>query len=87
MELVLHYMYVVAIKDSGAWQGDTSAELSMIGFWNLIVVWLKVSLTSLLIQRLFPNQFAAARTMEILPLVGTGGRHGSAREHGQVYGQ
>lgn len=43
MELVLHYMYVVAIKDSGAWQGDTPAQLCMIGFWNLIVVWLKVS--------------------------------------------
>lgn len=45
MELVLHSMYVVAIKDSsrfGAWQGDTPFELSMIGFWNLIVVWLKV---------------------------------------------
>jgi hypothetical protein len=38
-------MYIVAIKDSskeGAWQGDTPFELSMIGFWNLIVVWLKV---------------------------------------------
>lgn len=42
MELVLHYMYVVAIKDTNAWQGDTPGQLSMIGFWNLIVVWLKV---------------------------------------------
>jgi D-alanyl-lipoteichoic acid acyltransferase DltB (MBOAT superfamily) len=44
MEWVLHYMYVVAIKDVGpaAWQGATPFELSMIGFWNLIVVWLKV---------------------------------------------
>lgn len=45
MELVLSSMYVVAIKDSsraGAWMGDTPFELSMIGFWNLIVVWLKV---------------------------------------------
>ncbi|KAJ9109124.1 hypothetical protein QFC21_000452 [Naganishia friedmannii] len=42
MEVVLHYMYVVAIKDAGAWQGDTPAELSMIGLWNLIVVWLKL---------------------------------------------
>jgi D-alanyl-lipoteichoic acid acyltransferase DltB (MBOAT superfamily) len=45
MELVLHSMYVVAIKDSsreGAWMGSTPFELSMIGFWNLIVVWLKV---------------------------------------------
>ncbi|SCV73305.1 BQ2448_7231 [Microbotryum intermedium] len=45
MELVLHTMYVVAIKDetrSGAWSGETPFELSMIGFWNLIVVWLKL---------------------------------------------
>lgn len=43
MESILHYMYVVAIKDTKAWQGYTPLELSMIGFWNLIVVWLKVS--------------------------------------------
>lgn len=43
MELILHFMYVVAIKDSAAWQGDTPFELSMIGFWNLIIVWLKVN--------------------------------------------
>lgn len=43
METVLHTMYVVAIKDSAAWEGDSPAEMSMIGFWNLVVVWLKVS--------------------------------------------
>jgi hypothetical protein len=43
MEFVLHFMYVVAIKDTGSWGGDSPAELSMVGFWNLIVVWLKVS--------------------------------------------
>ncbi|KAI9459298.1 MBOAT, membrane-bound O-acyltransferase family-domain-containing protein [Boletus coccyginus] len=32
MEFILHYMYVVAIKDTKAWQGDTPLELSMIGF-------------------------------------------------------
>lgn len=47
MEVILHSMYVVAIKDSardrhGAWANDTPFELSMIGFWNLIVVWLKL---------------------------------------------
>lgn len=42
MEVVLHFMYVVAIKDTGSWDGNSPAELSMIGFWNLIVVWLKV---------------------------------------------
>ncbi|KAF8838855.1 MBOAT-domain-containing protein [Paxillus ammoniavirescens] len=44
MEFILHYMYVVAIKDAKAWPGDTPLELSMIGFWNLIVVWLKLLL-------------------------------------------
>jgi D-alanyl-lipoteichoic acid acyltransferase DltB (MBOAT superfamily) len=48
MEVVLHFMYVVAIKDTGAWQGDTPAELSMVGFWNLIIVWLKVRVVVLL---------------------------------------
>ena len=42
MEFVLHFMYVNAIKDSKAWEGATALELSMIGFWNLIVVWLKL---------------------------------------------
>ncbi|GAA6033010.1 hypothetical protein JCM8097_000096 [Rhodosporidiobolus ruineniae] len=46
MELVLHSMYVVAIKDSGAgwWDGLTAEEVAMVGFWNLIVVWLKLLL-------------------------------------------
>ena len=39
-------MYVVAIKDTGSWGGDSPAELSMVGFWNLIVVWLKVCLVT-----------------------------------------
>lgn len=42
METMLHTMYVVAIKDTSAWDGDSPAELSMIGLWNLVVVWLKV---------------------------------------------
>jgi hypothetical protein len=42
MEVLLHFMYVVAIKDTRAWLGDSLMELCMIGFWNLIVVWLKV---------------------------------------------
>lgn len=47
MEFILHFMYVVAIKDSKAWGGDTPAELSMIGFWNLIIVWLKARIPRL----------------------------------------
>jgi D-alanyl-lipoteichoic acid acyltransferase DltB (MBOAT superfamily) len=42
MEFILHYMYMVAIKDTKAWDGFSAAELSMVGFWNLIIVWLKV---------------------------------------------
>ncbi|TKY85492.1 hypothetical protein EX895_005654 [Sporisorium graminicola] len=42
MELILHFVYVNAIKDSKAWVGATPLELSMIGFWNLIIVWLKL---------------------------------------------
>ena len=42
MEFILHYMYMVAIKDTKAWDGFSAAELSMTGFWNLIIVWLKV---------------------------------------------
>ncbi|KAI0791177.1 MBOAT, membrane-bound O-acyltransferase family-domain-containing protein [Abortiporus biennis] len=42
MEVIQHFMYVVAIKDTKAWHGDSAAELCMIGFWNLIIVWLKL---------------------------------------------
>ncbi|KAI0077283.1 MBOAT-domain-containing protein [Panus rudis PR-1116 ss-1] len=42
LEFILHFMYVVAIKNTKAWAGDTVAELSMVGFWNLIIVWLKL---------------------------------------------
>ncbi|KIM19463.1 hypothetical protein M408DRAFT_31199 [Serendipita vermifera MAFF 305830] len=44
MEMILHFIYVVAIKDTKAWYGDTPMELAMVGFWNLIVVWLKLLL-------------------------------------------
>ncbi|TNY18480.1 glycerol uptake protein [Rhodotorula diobovata] len=46
MELVLHALPVVALKDSGRgwWRGMTAAEVAMVGFWNLIVVWLKLLL-------------------------------------------
>jgi hypothetical protein len=45
MEVILHTMYVVAIKDSGQgwWINLGPMQVSMIGFWNLIIVWLKVS--------------------------------------------
>ena len=46
MEYILHFMYVVAIKDTKSWAGDSPAEIAMIGFWNLIIVWLKVRIPS-----------------------------------------
>jgi hypothetical protein len=56
MEILLHTMYVVAIRDSWgskpdgrggfiqimAWEDDTPFELAMISIWNLVIVWLKV---------------------------------------------
>ncbi|KAJ6567497.1 MBOAT, membrane-bound O-acyltransferase family-domain-containing protein [Mycena sp. CBHHK59/15] len=42
MEFILHYMYVVAMKDTKAWIGDSPAQIGMIGFWNLVIVWLKL---------------------------------------------
>ncbi|KAL0578918.1 glycerol transporter [Marasmius crinis-equi] len=42
MEFILHFMYMVAIKDRKAWSGFSPAEISMVGFWNLIIVWLKL---------------------------------------------
>lgn len=44
MEFILHFMYVNAIKDAHAWKGQTPLQLSMVGFWNLIIVWLKLLL-------------------------------------------
>ncbi|GAA5895848.1 hypothetical protein JCM6882_001395 [Rhodosporidiobolus microsporus] len=50
MEVLLHAMYPVAIKDvrrpdaSGWWEGFSAAEVAMVGFWNLVVVWLKLLL-------------------------------------------
>ena len=57
MELILHYMYVVAMKDTSAWRGDTPFELSMIGFWNLIIVWLKVLYFSRPVLKLYHSFF------------------------------
>jgi D-alanyl-lipoteichoic acid acyltransferase DltB (MBOAT superfamily) len=46
MELVLHYFYVVAISKTGhthdSWSSDTPFQLSMIGYFNLHIIWLKL---------------------------------------------
>jgi len=45
MEVVLHYLYVVAISKTstnGSWANDTPAQLAMIGYFNLHIIWLKL---------------------------------------------
>ncbi|KAL7424005.1 glycerol transporter [Cryptotrichosporon argae] len=42
MEATLHAMWVVAIKDAGAWDALGPADMCLVGFWNLVVVWLKL---------------------------------------------
>ncbi|KAI7618385.1 glycerol:H+ symporter-like protein [Hortaea werneckii] len=45
MELVLHYLYAVAIsKSSPDWSLYTPFQLSMLGYFNLHVIWLKLLL-------------------------------------------
>lgn len=65
MEIILHTMYVVAIKDSGNgwWSELGPMQVSMIGFWNLIIVWLKVSH-----HTLFPP-FPFTSFTKVLPVV------------------
>lgn len=89
MELVTHSMYVVAIKDESrsnnpgsAWDGATPFQLSMVGFWNLIIVWLKVCPRNLELrvrtsfaERVSPT---VANTLAGLPSVGSARRNGSA---------
>ncbi|QLL30336.1 hypothetical protein HG536_0A01530 [Torulaspora globosa] len=42
MEMVLHFAYVVAISKTKAWTGDTPFQISMIGLFNLNIIWLKL---------------------------------------------
>lgn len=43
MELILHYIYAVAIsKSSPNWSLFTSGQLSMLAFFNLHIIWLKL---------------------------------------------
>lgn len=87
MEFILHFMYVVAIKDAKAWTGDTAAQLSMIGFWNLIIVWLKVSRAAFGHAGAADSLSPASHTMAVLPPVGFVRWHRPAGEHGPVYGK
>jgi D-alanyl-lipoteichoic acid acyltransferase DltB (MBOAT superfamily) len=42
MEVTLHYMYVVAISKANAWRGDTPMQISMIAYFNLVIIWMKL---------------------------------------------
>lgn len=45
MELILHYIYVVAISKSNPdWSHYTPFQLSMLGYFNLHIIWLKLLL-------------------------------------------
>lgn len=92
MEFILHFMYVVAIKDAKAWGDDSPMDLAMIGFWNLIVMWLKVHVHTYFLrtsQRWRSTTFLltitiASHSVEILPYVGLIRWDGSSREHGSM---
>jgi len=91
MELILHFMYVVAIKDTRAWIGASPAQIAMVGFWNLIIVWLKVTIPPLSSSKktfsltLEQNKIAP-HPMALLPPLGTHGRHRPSRKHGPLHG-
>lgn len=42
MEFILHFMYVVAVSKTKAWEGDTPFQMSMVGLFNLNIIWLKL---------------------------------------------
>ncbi|CDO94930.1 unnamed protein product [Kluyveromyces dobzhanskii CBS 2104] len=42
MEFLLHFVYVVAVSKAKAWAGDTPFQISMIGLFNLNLIWLKL---------------------------------------------
>lgn len=42
MEFILHYIYVVVVSKAKAWYNDTPFQISMIGLFNLNIIWLKL---------------------------------------------
>ena len=64
-------MYVVAIKDTRTWQGASPMELSMVGFWNLIIIWLKVFVPVFSMHSEISNVLAVAVSLEVLSLMGS----------------
>lgn len=56
MELMMHLFWVVAIKDTKAWVGFTPIQIYSVGYLNLKLIWLKVSIIKhklLIIWRFF----------------------------------
>jgi protein-cysteine N-palmitoyltransferase HHAT len=49
MEVMMHYLYVVAIKDTKAWKGYSPIDMYLVGYFNLKLIWLKL----LIIWRFF----------------------------------
>jgi len=83
----MHFMYVVAIKDTRTWLGASPMELSMVGFWNLIILWLKVFVLVSSVHSEIPNIFAVAVTVEVLPLMGSSRWGGAFGKYCPVYGE
>ncbi|RCK64149.1 Glycerol uptake protein 1 [Candida viswanathii] len=42
LEFILHFMYVVAASKAKAWAGDSPFQISMLGMFNLNIIWLKL---------------------------------------------
>lgn len=42
MEFILHFTYVVAVSKTKAWEGDSPFQISMIGLFNLNIIYLKL---------------------------------------------
>ncbi|RKP08545.1 MBOAT, membrane-bound O-acyltransferase family-domain-containing protein [Thamnocephalis sphaerospora] len=42
MDAMMHYIYVVTISKSHAWAGLSAFEISMVGYFNLKYIWLKL---------------------------------------------
>ena len=42
MEFILHFAYVVAVSKTKAWEGDSPFQISMIGLFNLNIIYLKL---------------------------------------------
>lgn len=42
LEFILHFMYVVAASKTKSWEGNSPFQISMLGMFNLNIIWLKL---------------------------------------------